>query len=500
MPQRAFALLFLLLACLSGWARAAVVESVRTYRAPEYTRLVFDLDKPLSHKIFTLEDPDRVVIDLIDANLDGRLDKLDLDDTPIEAIRHAVRNGSDLRVVLDMKGKVQPRSFLLDKNEQYGERLVVDLYDADAGSEARQVTASLETLNNPKRDVVILVSAGHGGEDPGAIGVNRLREKDVVLAISREVAARINATPGFRAVMARDGDYYVGLRERVLIAHQNSADFYVAIHADAHSNKDAKGATLYALSQRGATSEQARLLAEKENAADLIGGVGSVSLTDKDAVLASVLLDLSMTASVATSLDIGKHLIDTLDNVVYLRRRNVEQASFVELKSADIPSLLVESGYITNSNDAKNLDSSAWRQQFAARLVDGIVSWFQARPPVGTLLAWQKESGLPLTRQEGSYTVQRGDSLSMIAERFGLSMTELKTENALASDTIRIGQVLRIPGHSAPPVYTEHKIKPGETLSQIAISYSVPLSILRETNQLQGDVIRVGQVLKIPAS
>lgn len=446
MPRLRPSALLLLLACCATAAQAAVVESIRTYRAPEYTRLVFDLDTPLEHKIFTLENPDRVVIDLVGSRFEGRVDDLNLGETPIDAIRHAPRNEKDVRIVLDMKSRVRPRSFLLGKNEQYGDRLVIDLYDAGEGSvEAREVVASASTVDN-RRDIVIAISAGHGGEDPGAIGVNRLREKDVVLAIAREVEKRINATPGFKALMVREGDYYIGLRERVQLAHKYDADFYVAIHADAHTNKEANGATLYALSQNGATSEHARILADKENAADLIGGVGPVSLTDKDEVLRSVLVDLSMTGSIATSLEIGKHLIDTLDKVTTLRRRNVEQAAFVELKSADIPSLLVESGYITNARDAKNLASPEWRARFAATLVDGIVSWFRARPPVGTMVAWQKEHGGEIAAtNDGTYTVQRGDSLSRIAQRFKMDVSVLMFANDLTDDTIRVGQVLKIP-------------------------------------------------------
>ncbi|MDR0781458.1 MAG: N-acetylmuramoyl-L-alanine amidase [Pseudomonadales bacterium] len=432
--------------CCVNAAAAAVVESVRAYRSPEYTRLVFDLDTPLEHKVFTLENPDRVVIDLIGAKAHGNLDDLPLKDTHIDSIRHAPRNDSDLRVVLDMNAKVQPRSFLLSKNEQYGDRLVIDLYDAGSGStEARQVVASAATADNPKRNITVAISAGHGGEDPGAIGIDRLREKDVVLAIAREVEKRINATPGFHALMIRESDYYIGLRERVELAHQHDVDFYVAIHADAHTNNSATGVTLYALSQSGATSEQARLLAEKENAADLIGGVGPVSLTDKDEVLRSVLLDLSMTGSVATSLEIGKHLIDSLDNVTNLRRRNVEQAAFVELKSADIPSLLVESGYITNTKDAKNLASPEWRQRFANALVNGIVTWFRARPPVGTLVAWQKEGGTAASHGADTYTVQSGDSLSRIAQRYKMDASVIMFANDLSSDIIHVGQVLKIP-------------------------------------------------------
>lgn len=502
MHQRLVLPLLLLALSYPLLSTAAVVENVRTYRSPEYTRLVFELDQSLEHQVFTLENPDRVVIDLIGTRLRGDLSTLDLGETPIAGVRSAPRNDTDLRVVLDVRGKVQPRSFMVERNAQYGDRLIIDLYDqnpasANNAAEQRVASASAADLHDNKRDIVVAISAGHGGEDPGAIGVNKLREKNIVLAISREVEKMINNTPGYRAVMLRDGDYYIGLRERTELAHRHNADLYIAIHADAHTNSSATGSTIYALSANGATSEQARLLAEKENQSDLIGGVGSVSLADKDAVLRSVLIDLSMNASIATSLEIGDQVIRSLADVIRMRRRNLEQAAFVELKSADIPSLLIEAGYITNANDAKNLDSPVWRQRFAGALTESITQWFYERPPQGTWVAWQKANGgiIPAT-----YTVKRGDSLSEIAERYSVSMAQLKAANKLDGNGIRIGQVLTIPGAGASTSYKEHTIARGETLSQIAASYSVPMALLRETNQLKSDTIRVGQKLKIPTS
>ena len=483
--------------------QAAVVENMRSYRAPEYTRLVFDLDSTLEHRIFTLENPDRVVVDLSDSELRGSFDILTLVDTPIASIRSATRNETDVRIVFDLRGKVQPRSFVLGRNEQYGNRLVIDLYDQDAapGTPRQSPNHSVKDLDDSKRDIVIAVSAGHGGEDPGAIGVSRLQEKDVVLKISREVVNLIDAIPGYRAVMIREGDYYVGLREQIDIAKEHNADLFIAIHADAHTSSSAAGSTIYALSQRGATSEQARRLAAKENAADLIGGVGTVSLSDKDAVLRSVLLDLSITGTIATSLEIGDQVIHALGKVVDMRRHNVEQAAFVVLKSPDIPSLLVESGYITNPRDAKNLDSPTWRRQFANALVNGITSWFHDRPPRGTLISWQKEHGQNFA--PGLHVVGRGDSLSMIAARYDVSLDSLKDYNGLSSNVIQVGQELKIPGAAGVPTishYTEHTIANGETLSGISATYEVPLTVLRETNHLTSDTIRVGQILKIPTS
>ncbi len=356
---------FIALFCcaVTSMAQAAVVESVRSYRAPEYTRLVFDLSAEVKHEIFTLDNPERIVVDLSDVSLKADFSSLDIANTPITDIRSAPRNTNDARVVFDLKNKVQPRSFLLEPNDQYGNRLVIDFYDPGISTVKPVVRRSSEEIDNNKRDIVVAISAGHGGEDPGAIGVKRLQEKKVTLAISREIEKQINSTPGYRAVMVRDGDYGMTLGQRTRIAHQNNADFFIAIHADSYKSSSARGTTVYALSQRGATSQQARLLAEKENAADLIGGVGTVKLADMDEDLRSVLIDLSMTASIAASLEAGKKIISSLSQVTHIRRDNVEQANFVVLRSADIPSLLVESGYITNPTDASNLDSSAWRQR-----------------------------------------------------------------------------------------------------------------------------------------
>lgn len=486
-----------------AFASAAVVESAHVETATDYTRLVFDLDGRLEHKVFTLENPDRIVIDFTGTRLSGSFDTLDLSATPITKIRSAARNESDLRVVLDLQGRMQPRSSFVARDDGNGEQLILDLYGANAPAMATTISGESRTaaVSAPapdlKRDIIIAISPGHGGEDPGAIGVNRLREKNVTLAISREVVEKINAMPGYKAVLLRDGDYYVGLRERTQLGHKHSADLYIAIHADAHANKQASGSTIYALSQNGATSEQARLLAEKENAADLIGGNGRMKLDDKDEVLRSVLIDLSMNAQVQTSLEIGDQIIRSLGEVITMRRRNVEQAAFVELKSYDIPSLLIEAGYITNARDAKNLDSPAWRREFAGALTAAITDWFYDRPPHGTWVAWQKQHG---NAAPSTYTVKRGDSLSALAERYGVSMSALKFANDLESNEIQVGQVLMIPANAAGSMsqFREHKIARGETLSGIAASYAVPMARLRETNQLNSDTIRVGQVLKIP--
>ncbi|MBN4053712.1 N-acetylmuramoyl-L-alanine amidase [Haliea sp. AH-315-K21] len=492
-------------ALFSTMVQAAIVENVRTYRAPDYTRLVFDLSEQVEHQIFSLENPNRLVIDLSDATLFANFSDLNLSGTPISNIRSAARNDNDTRVVLDLNAAVQARSFLLEANDQYGNRLVVDLYDNgsssnDRGEREPVITASADDIANNKRDIVVAISAGHGGDDPGAIGVDRIQEKRVVLAIARQIESILNQMPGYRPVMVRDGDYYVGLRGRTNIAHQNNADFFIAIHADAFTSSSARGATVYALSRRGATSEQARRMAEKENGADLIGGVGSVSLADKDEVLVSVLLDLSMTASIASSLEAGDKIISALGNVTRMRRTSVEQAAFVVLKQADIPSLLIEAGYITNPTDARNLNSPSYQQQFASAVVSGITAYFYTTPPRGTLIAWHKNNG----GGPSAYIVTRGDNLSEIAERFNVSLAALQAANNISDSVIQLGQELIIPNALMPVLasvsFREHVVSSGESLSQIAEDYAVPLQRIRATNQLNSDTIWIGQILRIPSS
>ena len=500
MALRSFSALSLLCFFCLASAQAAVVENARTWRSPEYTRLVFDLNSTIEYTISTLANPDRVVIDLLDAQVVADFANLDLTNTSIASINSAALNERDMQVVLQMRSKVDPRSFALGKNEQYGNRLVIDMYDSKEETNT-VVTTAVNDIDLAKRDIVVAISAGHGGDDPGAIGISRLQEKNVVLAIAKEVQSRINSTPGYKAVMIRDGDYYVGLRTQIEIAHKHNADLFIAIHADAAERASANGATIYALSHNGATSEQASRLAQMENSTDLIGGVGSVSLVDKDEVLASVLLDMSMTASVATSLEIGNSLIASLGQITKMRRSTVEQAAFVVLKSADIPSLLIESGYITNTTDAKNLDSPRWRQKFADAVVEGITHWFYERPPRGSLIAWQ-QANPQQPRLDVSYTVKRGDSLSELADQFGVTMTSLKFANEMHTSSIQVGQILTIPGTTLEiaAVFTEHTITRGETLSQIALTYSVTMASIRASNQLKSDTIRIGQVLKIPTS
>jgi N-acetylmuramoyl-L-alanine amidase len=413
---------------------AADVRDVRLWRAPDHTRVVFDLSGPAEHNLIVLENPSRIVLDVENTRLRTNLSDLKLSDTPIRQIRSGVRQGDDLRVVLDMGTAVNPRSFALKANQSAGDRLVLDLYDKNkvASKPVVKKTAS----SSGKRDIIIAIDAGHGGEDPGAIGPGRRREKDVVLAISKDLYALFKADPGFAPTLVRSGDYYVSLKGRRDLARKRQADLFVSIHADAFKRKEANGASVYALSNGGATSTAARYLAQRENAADLVGGV---SLSDKDDVLAGVLADLSMTSTLDASLQVGAQVLRNVDSVAKLHKRNVEQAGFAVLKSPDIPSILVETGFISNPTEAKKLSDRSYQKKMARAIHAGIKGYLTAHPPSGTLVAWNKAQG------GHQYTIARGDTLSGIAQRFNVSLSALKSSNGLSSSTIRIGQKLTIP-------------------------------------------------------
>lgn len=458
--------LLILLASLAGvvdgaYAAVAKVTNARVWQSPESTRLVFDLSKAVEHKIMMLEKPSRLVLDIKNADKALKFDELDLAGTAIKGIRSARRNTKDLRIVLDLSEQAKTKSFLLKPNDKYGNRLVVDLFSKAKQRSEKQATVLKSVPTGQKRDIIVVIDPGHGGEDPGAIGPGHTREKDVVLAISKELKRQINAQKGFKAYLTREKDYYIGLRKRTHIARKYNTDLLVSIHADAFIKSQAHGASVFALSNRGASSETARWLAKKENSADLIGGVGGVSLEDKDDVLASVLLDLSSTASLKASLGVGGQVLRSMGGVARLHKSSVQQAGFVVLKSPDIPSILIETGFISNPKESKRLKSSSYQRKMAKAINKGIISYFNESPPPGTLVAWNKQKSRVATVKSSShsnvknavantsfhrkYVVKKGDTLSHIAMRNDVSLRELRRLNRLRSDNVWIGQRLTVP-------------------------------------------------------
>ncbi|MCU7914700.1 MAG: N-acetylmuramoyl-L-alanine amidase [Candidatus Thiodiazotropha sp. (ex Gloverina cf. vestifex)] len=418
-------------------AKQSEVKSLRVWSAPDHVRLVFDADAMIGHKIFTLKEPHRLVLDLQNTTLTEHLPDPTKENKIIKGMRTAARNKNDIRVVFDLANAVRPKSFLLKPNREYGHRLVVDLYDHKTSSKKR--TTPVKTAKaSGKRDVVIAIDPGHGGEDSGARGRKGTFEKDVVLAIGRHLVKMLNQQKGMKAVLIRDGDYYLGLRKRIAKAREHQADLFVSIHADAFKDSRVRGASVYTLSRKGASSEAARWLAERENSADLVGGV---SFEGKGNTLISVLLDLSQIGSLQASSEVADRVLGQLKTLGKTHKRTVQQAGFVVLKSPDIPSILVETAFISNPDEERRLRDPAHQKKIAKSLKKGIVDYFKFQPPPGTWLAANQARKRPR-----SHVISSGDTLIAIANQYQVSVKHLRNANSLKSDTIRIGQVLHIPG------------------------------------------------------
>jgi len=425
----------------AGAAEARRLDGVRMHDAPTYTRVVFDTSDAVRYELFTLSNPDRVVVDLKDVAPKSGFSTASSTrgQTRVKSLRTSVR-GADYRVVLDVAGPVSPKGFTLEPVAPHGHRLVIDLHGAAASSAAVQPARSAPPpAPHGQRSVVIAIDAGHGGEDPGAIGPGRIMEKNVTMNISRKLAARLNQTSGYRAALVRTGDYYIPLRQRVRIARDQRADLFVSIHADAFHNSRVTGGSVYTLSDRGASSENARWLAEKENRSDLIGGVGDVPLGDKDDMLAHVLLDLSMSANRSASIEAGQYVLGQLRGVGRLHKVRVEQAGFAVLKSPDVPSILVETGFISNPEEARRLNTESHQDRLVDALLRGIRNYMEANAPPGTLIASRPGAG------DVRYTIARGDTLSGIASRYGISTSRIRVANGLRGDVIQVGQTIVIP-------------------------------------------------------
>lgn len=423
---------------LGGAAQATVVvDSVRLHRSPDATRIVFDLPAPLEYKLDKLANPDRVVVDLLDARLDFDVDTLAYKNSPIENIR--VGKHQDMtRVVFDLSEAVRPRTNLLKPVDPHGWRLVVDLFDKNPKS-MKQVAPPQASAGQP-RAMIVAIDAGHGGEDPGAHGPRGTREKDVVLQIARRLKALMEKTPGIEPVMVRDGDYYVPLAERRRIARQeNHADVFISIHADAFTDASAHGASVFALSNRGATSARARYLAKIANESDRVAGVYEEEKDDSN--LLSVLADMRMSGSMAHSLYLGRQILDELDDVARLHggRKTVEQAAFAVLKEPEMVSVLVETGFISNRQEETKLRSAGHQEKIARAILNGTQRYFETHPAPGSWFAAQR-------RQHGDqYRIQPGDTLSGIARQYRVTEQALRAANGINGDQILVGQTLVIP-------------------------------------------------------
>jgi len=425
----------LILLLLASLVEAGEVRNVRVWAGPDKTRVVLDLDREVEHTVFTLDGPDRIVVDLPQSGM--RIDPTLAPEHSgvVSGVRHGIRNGKDLRVVLDLEARARVQSFLLPPTGAYGHRLVLDLFPVDASTATERVRAVAREMPQDNRVMIVAIDAGHGGEDPGAIGPAGSYEKNIVLALARELERLVREAPGMQPVMIRTGDYYVALNERYQRAREARADLFVSIHADAFRDRSVRGSSVYVLSRRGASSEAARFLAQSENAADTIGGV---QLDQGDDMLRSVLLDLSQSASMDYSERAAQRILQALGAVGKTHRRQVESANFVVLRSPDVPSVLVEVGFISNPGDEANLGSPAYRKKLAEALLSGIEDHLRQTAPAGTWFAANR-------RQPSRHVVQRGDTLGTIAQRYSVSLNRLRQANAIDGDVIHPGAVLVIP-------------------------------------------------------
>lgn len=473
------------------------VQSISIAPGGSATQVELRLSRPAAHyNLFTLDNPDRVVIDISTAAMGRTALPLPGGAGIIRDIRAAHRPGGNLRIVFDVATAVKPE--INQKTDGSNPRLLIKLPSAGlasgpmasnaAGSMtgkaagntpgpgvtapptsvqsaaaapiavpptvAPSTTESPPALSAPAprapapasppagelaRPLVIVVDAGHGGHDPGAHGQSGTLEKDVTLAISRRLVAQLNAQPGMRGVLTRSDDRYLGLRERMEKARSANANLFISVHADAAYNRSAQGSTVYVLSDKAASDEASRRLAARENAA-LIGGV---ELGDKDPVLASVLMDLSQNASISSSIAVGNAILRQMDKLGPLHRTTVQQAPFMVLKSPDVPSVLVETAYISNRTDERNLRSPAHQDQLAAAILAGVRRYFEANPPNGRPASMMASNAGTLSSTQ--VVIQRGDTLSDIANRYNVSVASLRAANALRSDMVRVGQTLQIP-------------------------------------------------------
>lgn len=430
-----------ILICIDSASFATTLEALAIQETGAKTLLTFRLNAPFEYRAFALSRPERVVIDLSATQSRVNLSRLSKKSDLIVNIRSASRHAKTFRVVLDLKHAVQVQSSVS------GNVLRVGLTQAGEVSrampQATKVSQPVQQVRQSPvralRDVVIVIDPGHGGKDPGAIGTQKNLEKNIVLAIAQKLKRLIDQQPGMKAVLTRKGDEYVGLRQRLEIARKQEADFFISIHADAFINKNSNGASVFALSQTGATSEAARWLAEKENYSEL-GGVDLSELDDQNGLVRSVLIDLSQTATIGASLQMGAWVLKGLDQITDLHHEAVEQARFVVLKSPDIPSILVETGFISNPREEKNLINPSYQLRLAQAIFSGIKQYFWEWPPHRTYL-----EAMTHTKQ---HVVKSGETLSQIAKHYDLSLSALKAYNHLSDTKIIVGQKLSIPAPS----------------------------------------------------
>ncbi|WP_426359551.1 N-acetylmuramoyl-L-alanine amidase [Pseudocolwellia sp. HL-MZ19] len=408
------------------------IEGIRVWPAPESTRVVFDLSAKPEFTYFSLSKPQRLVIDFANSKSSVSLNGLLKDDKRIKVIRTSgTKKDGSTRLVLELADNYQLSVFPLAPAGTYGDRLVLDIYDNDnqAPVVKREPVAS-------QRDIVIAIVAGHGGEDPGSIGARGTYEKKVTLSIAKKLERLINNRAGLKAVMIRTGDYYVNHNRKIELARKNKADLLISIHADAFTSTQPHGASVLVQSTRRANSEFTRWIANRQKESELLGGAGETIRKTTDKNLAFTLADMKKEHTMGSSYTFAEHVIKQLKKVTKMHKSKPEGLSLAVLKSSDIPSVLIETGFISNPQEERNLTSSTHQQKLARAIYTAVDSYFGSNPPDGSLYA---------STRLHQHKIRRGESLSTIAQRYKVSVTSLKNKNNLRSNVIKIGQVLTIP-------------------------------------------------------
>lgn len=494
---------------VSTFVQANVLEGIRVWPSPDETRIVMDVQSEVTFSYFTLSSPNRLVIDLKSTSLHTKLPIKVTDSEIVKQIRaSSPPEKGTYRLVIELSKRVSPQLFTLPPTPggQYGHRLVIDLPNETPKEAASNSIAKLKANRDISQlsgndDIIVAVDPGHGGEDPGSIGPGHRFEKDVTIAVAKKLVDLINQVPGMKAILTRSGDYYVSLNKRTEIARDQKAHLLVSIHADAFSSPGPRGASVFVLNTRRANTEIARWVENHEEQSELLGGAGAVlAKNTRDKNISQTLLDLQFSHSQKEGYTLASDIISQLKKVAHLHRSKPVNASLAVLKSPDIPSVLVETGFISNPTEERLLFQSSHQTKLARAIATAVVQYFKDHPPEGTLFANRNKTH--------SYRVQQGDSLSIIAHRFGMSVDDIKKENGLKSNTLSIGQILRIPGgHTSiavpqenNPVETKvitHVVKSGEYLGQIASRYKVSVADIKKENNLKSNTLWIGKKLQI---
>lgn len=433
---RRIKLLLILIICLVNFTAYATnsIDGIRVWPAPENTRIVFDLKQKPDYSYFSLHKPERLVIDFLNSKNIVALKNLTNNDKRIDKIRTSkAKKSGATRLVLELADNYQPTVFALAPAGQYGHRLVIDLYDKTPNKPRNKVQLRQQ---NQKRDIIIGIDAGHGGEDPGSIGPKGTYEKRVTLAIAKKLKKVIDNEKGMKAVLTRTGDYYISVGGRSQIARKKSVDLLVSIHADAFHTSKPNGASVWVVSNKRVESELAKWLGNRSKNSELLGGGGQVIKNTPDDNLAKTLADMNKEYSLDVSHAVAKNLVGELKRVTKLHKKRPQSGNFGVLKASDIPSILVETGFISNHQEERNLTSKAHQQKLAHAMHKGIKNYFLEHPLTGTYFA---------SIGYRKHKVSNGESLSVLAKRYNVSISSLKTVNNLNSNMVRIGQTLKIP-------------------------------------------------------